>query len=115
LFKRKEDGVVVVKDYAPLMFAALRRMDHVTEIDLDLSWHFSDVHSVPAPSEGAGRSGSLFMFSKDRRFLFKTLPAKELTTLLDFLPAYHCMLWSPSQTSTLSFDLPASSCSCDVS
>jgi len=91
-FKRKEDGVVVVKDYAPVLFAALRHADHISDMDMDLAWHFAGMKSVPVPSEGAGRSGSLFMFSKDRRFLFKTLPPKELATLLELLPAYYCYL-----------------------
>ena len=78
--------------------------------------------------EGAGRSGSLFLFSKDRvrrererererervwvydaifskRFLLKTVPKDEALTLRDILPHYHKVNLSPcpSMFPSLSF------------
>jgi 1-phosphatidylinositol-4-phosphate 5-kinase len=38
--------------------------------------------------EGAGRSGSFFFFSHDRRFIIKTMTKSELTLFLTILPAY---------------------------
>lgn len=38
--------------------------------------------------EGAGRSGSFFFFSHDRKFIIKTMTAKELQLMLRILPAY---------------------------
>lgn len=37
--------------------------------------------------EGAGRSGSFFFFSHDRKFIIKTMSKEELDLLLSLLPA----------------------------
>ena len=37
--------------------------------------------------EGAGRSGSFFFFSHDRKFIIKTMTKHELNLMLDMLPA----------------------------
>ena len=36
--------------------------------------------------EGAGRSGSFFFFSHDKKFIIKTMPIEELKLLLKLLP-----------------------------
>ena len=36
--------------------------------------------------EGAGRSGSFFFFSHDRKFIIKTMTSKELKVILKLLP-----------------------------
>ena len=38
--------------------------------------------------EGAGRSGSFFFFSHDRKFIIKTMTSCELRLLIDRLPAF---------------------------
>lgn len=38
--------------------------------------------------EGAGRSGSFFFFSHDRKFIIKTMTPEELKLFLDKLPAF---------------------------
>jgi hypothetical protein len=38
--------------------------------------------------EGAGRSGSFFFFSHDRKFIIKTMTNQELNLFLDKLPAF---------------------------
>jgi hypothetical protein len=38
--------------------------------------------------EGAGRSGSFFFFSHDRKFIIKTMTKKELQLMLRILPDY---------------------------
>ena len=38
--------------------------------------------------ESAGKSGSFFFFSYDRKFLIKTMNNKELAVFLDALPSY---------------------------
>jgi hypothetical protein len=42
--------------------------------------------------EGAGRSGSFFFFSHDRKFIIKTMTTQELQLMLRLLPDYisHC-------------------------
>lgn len=37
--------------------------------------------------EGAGRSGSFFFFSHDKKFIIKTIPKDELKVLLQLLPS----------------------------
>lgn len=43
---------------------------------------------VFAAGEGAGRSGSFFFFSHDRKFIIKTMTNNELELFLDKLPAF---------------------------
>jgi len=43
---------------------------------------------VFAAGEGAGRSGSFFFFSHDRKFIIKTMTKKELDLFLEKLPAF---------------------------
>lgn len=38
--------------------------------------------------EGAGRSGSFFFFSHDKRFIIKTMSSDELDLLTQILPDY---------------------------
>jgi len=38
--------------------------------------------------EGAGRSGSFFFFSHDRRFIIKTMTVGELNLFIRLLPAF---------------------------
>jgi hypothetical protein len=38
--------------------------------------------------EGAGRSGSFFFFSHDRKFIIKTMTKEELNLFLEKLPAF---------------------------
>lgn len=52
------------------------------------SWTFDEAHQIPMPDKGAGRSGSLFMFSADRRFLLKSIPLHEVQTLKAILSDY---------------------------
>lgn len=44
--------------------------------------------SVFKAGEGAGRSGSFFFFSHDRRFIIKTMTEGELSLFLKMLPKY---------------------------
>ena len=37
---------------------------------------------------GAGRSGSFFFFSHDKKFIIKTMTKSEMKVMLDLLPAY---------------------------
>lgn len=41
-----------------------------------------------AAGEGAGRSGSFFFFSHDKRFIIKTMTSGELSLMKKILPAY---------------------------
>ena len=37
---------------------------------------------------GAGRSGSFFFFSHDKKFIIKTMTSSELKVMMEMLPAY---------------------------
>jgi len=75
-----------VKDFAPLVFLKIREMCRITTDQYIKSW------TIPIEklqmSHGAGRSGSLFLKSEDKRFLLKTIPHDELETFLTLLPNY---------------------------
>jgi hypothetical protein len=50
--------------------------------------------------EGAGRSGSFFFFSHDRRFIIKTMTKEELDLFLQILPQY-CAHFKTNRRSVL--------------
>jgi len=43
------------------------------------------------PQKSDGRSGSLFCFSPDRKFIIKTIPDHEFQTLVSILPYYYAV------------------------
>eukprot|EP01102_Stenamoeba_stenopodia_P019883 TRINITY_DN7602_c0_g1_i1.p1 TRINITY_DN7602_c0_g1~~TRINITY_DN7602_c0_g1_i1.p1 ORF type:complete len:534 (+),score=120.41 TRINITY_DN7602_c0_g1_i1:1386-2987(+) len=82
------NGVVFpVKEYAPYVFKALRDLSGIDTKTFISSWALSEENLIA--KEGAGRSGSLFCFSEDKKFIFKTISHKEIITLLNFLPNYY--------------------------
>jgi len=74
-----------VKEYSPLAFQYLRTLYGVFTEDFVSSWIMSSNFEA---KEGAGRSGALFMFSEDRRFILKTIFHNEVFTLLNMLHDY---------------------------
>lgn len=76
------------KDYSPEIFSDIRKSIGISTSDYVKSWTYPP-DKVPQPDAGAGRSGSLFMRSVDKRFIFKTLPSHEVATLRAILPGYH--------------------------
>lgn len=81
-------GSVVVTDYAPKIFKEIREHFGISTQDYINAWAY-DLDELPKPKVGAGRSGSLFLFSKDRKFLYKSIPLHEVQSLLDTLGNYH--------------------------
>src|SRR4051812_17905345 len=104
-------GALTVVDYAPKIFHAVRCNSGVStetycQYALFSSWFVFICSSVlfavcrswgyflseiQKPKEGAGRSGSLFLLSKDRRFLFKSLPDHEVNTTLACVSSCLCV------------------------
>lgn len=78
---------VEVKDYAPTIFADIRRRLGVSDEAYRAAWKIplADIQ----PKLGAGRSGSLFIRSTDDRYLLKTLPQHEVAALRFVLQGYH--------------------------
>lgn len=74
---------IAMKDYCPGVFRKLRQQDGIDTDSFIESWNLAP-EDIKV-KKGAGRSGSLFLFSKDHRFLFKTIPYHEYETLLAIL------------------------------
>ncbi len=71
---------VLCKEYAPSIFAAIRKMDGITTNMIQKSLHTElNRLQVFKAKESAGKSGSFFFFSYDKKFLLKTMNENELT------------------------------------
>jgi len=84
---RTKGCVVVMKDYDELLFKSIKKIEGITKEDYVNSWTYKP-QDITLPATGAGRSGSLFFFSSDRRFIFKTIPHNEVQTLRAMLGPY---------------------------
>lgn len=81
---------VVIKQYAPEVFKAIRALDEIENKDLIASLDPSkNISSIQKSGEGAGASGSFFFFTSDKRFTMKTMSIKEINHLLRVLPQYY--------------------------
>ena len=71
------------------MFEVVKEMDKVTPKDiLDSLDAAKNRQQVFKAKESAGKSGSFFFFSFDKRFLVKTMNNAELAVFIDCLPEY---------------------------
>lgn len=80
-------GTVVMKEYFPSVFRAIRKQENIRTREFVEAWTFAK-GTVPAPEKGAGRSGSLFMVSANERYIFKIIPRHEAQTLKAILRPY---------------------------
>eukprot|EP01006_Ploeotia_vitrea_P051146 TRINITY_DN67530_c4_g6_i1.p1 TRINITY_DN67530_c4_g6~~TRINITY_DN67530_c4_g6_i1.p1 ORF type:complete len:670 (+),score=62.77 TRINITY_DN67530_c4_g6_i1:87-2096(+) len=78
---------VEMKDYAPKVFAKMRAMSGISVEHYASEWDLPD--SKLNLNFGAGRSGSLFLHSKNKCFILKTIPHDEVCTFFDILQSYH--------------------------
>eukprot|EP01102_Stenamoeba_stenopodia_P020868 TRINITY_DN827_c0_g1_i2.p1 TRINITY_DN827_c0_g1~~TRINITY_DN827_c0_g1_i2.p1 ORF type:complete len:455 (-),score=99.70 TRINITY_DN827_c0_g1_i2:140-1504(-) len=77
---------VRVSIFAPKVFYQIRKFHGISETEFQNAWNLSEENLKT--KEGAGRSGSLFCHSQDKKFIFKTIFEDEKVTLLNLLPAY---------------------------
>ena len=42
--------------------------------------------------DSSGKSGSLFYYTHDKRYMMKTIPEREFESLQDALPSYYAMI-----------------------
>lgn len=84
----ESQGVIVMKDYFPACFRAIRQSSGITTENYVQSWSYESFSAIPECKTGAGRSGSLFMLSADKRFMLKTLPHHEVLTLKAIIRNY---------------------------
>lgn len=81
-------------EFSPALFLQLRQQFGVTEFykaSLDPETVLS---KIDLQKFSEGRSGSFFVFTPDKRFIIKTLPANEATLLQKILPFYVSYLLS---------------------
>ena len=77
-----------VMEYAPQVFRSLReKYFNITEEEYVNEWTLNE-EDLKA-KEGAGRSGALFLFSRSRRFICKTIFKSEVFTLISFLQKFY--------------------------
>jgi len=81
---------VIVKQYAPKTFEAIRKRSNVTNQNLlDSLEPANNMKQIQNAGEGAGASGSFFFFSADNRFIMKTMSKTEIKHMIRSLPAYY--------------------------
>ncbi|KAL6065314.1 Phosphatidylinositol-4-phosphate 5-kinase, type I, alpha, a, variant 2 [Balamuthia mandrillaris] len=82
---------MVIKAYSPVAYTTLRQMFGFSASDYLSSWKETLIeHESSSLQKGlSGKSGSLFLFSKDQRFILKTLPVAESQALRRLLPSYY--------------------------
>ena len=87
-------------DYAPLLFQRLRMLNGIKEEDYKNSLgpdqilsgffnnNFDSLYELGSP----GKSGSMFYFTRDLKYMLKTIPEREFDSLRDILTNYYQML-----------------------
>eukprot|EP01006_Ploeotia_vitrea_P026168 TRINITY_DN59136_c0_g1_i1.p1 TRINITY_DN59136_c0_g1~~TRINITY_DN59136_c0_g1_i1.p1 ORF type:complete len:784 (-),score=75.59 TRINITY_DN59136_c0_g1_i1:401-2752(-) len=78
------------KQFCPKVFRRIRQFGGVTTNDYDSEWNLPD--SKMSLSAGAGRSGSLFLQSNNKKYILKTVSYKEMVTFLGLLKGYYYYL-----------------------
>ena len=90
------DATIGFKDYAPLVFRRVRQLFGISDSEYMLSLGPEQIlgelllGTMGSLSElfSEGKSGSFFYFSNDGRYLIKTIPHRELLSLIKILPQY---------------------------
>lgn len=100
--KIAQTGAMSVVDFAPQAFREIRQHFGISSEDYIQSWNY-ELSEMPLPKVGAGRSGSLFLFSKDKKFLYKSIPMHEVQTLLDVFENYKKHLLSTPSSILMRF------------
>lgn len=94
--KNKEPTLFKFVDYAPLVFLKVRSLSGIKEEDYQKSLGPEQVlnslwtNNLETLYElcSSGKSGSLFYFTKDRKYMIKTLPYREFSKLRSILEQY---------------------------
>ncbi|EMH74285.1 phosphatidylinositol-4-phosphate 5-kinase, putative, partial [Entamoeba histolytica HM-1:IMSS-B] len=92
----KEVGEYVAKEYSPMAFAIVRRFFGLTPESMIES--ICGEGNLTPPNLGSGKSGSLFMFTKDHKFVIKVIPKREEKILCKIFPLYFSYIQENPQT-----------------
>jgi hypothetical protein len=80
-------------DYSPLVFAHIRELSNVSMDDyresMNVNQFLGKITNDQLAKFSDGRSDSFFIFSPDKKFILKTISAKEAAVLLKMLPSLH--------------------------
>ena len=82
-----------VIEHCPEIFHNIRLIDGITYDIINDSFNLRD--NLPNLSElcqSEGKSGSLFFFTHNKKFILKTIPEREFKTFLDFATSYNSYL-----------------------
>ena len=90
------------RSYMDDKFAIIMELDNITPEDIIKSLNIEENRDkVFDAGEGSGKSGSFFFFSKDNRFLIKTLRGNEKKIFLDMIDDYILHLKSTDNQSLI--------------
>ena len=79
-----------MKQYAPKTFEKIRKLQNINDEEMLNSLDpANNIEQIQKSGEGAGASGSFFFFSKDKKFIMKTMNQTEVLHLIRMLPAYY--------------------------
>lgn len=81
-------GNMTLVSHAPSVFQDIRHHIGISTAEYLASWSFAP-DDLPSLETGAGRSGSLFMSSKDKRYILKSIPMAEVTSLKAILKDFY--------------------------
>lgn len=82
---------VRIIEYAPSIFEAIRSMDGIKDGMVQMSLNTElNRQQVFKAKESAGKSGSFFFFSYNKKFLLKTMNDSEMEVFFEMLPDYFC-------------------------
>lgn len=79
---------IVLEVYAPAVFADILKSSNIT-LDEVLNSLDPQNNYQASVDISAGKSGSFFLFTKDRRFSIKTIKKREKNLMINFLKDYH--------------------------
>ena len=91
-----ELGTYTAKEYSPMAFALIRKTFGIESEDMIKSICTED--NLTYPKIGSGKSGALFMFSKDSQYIIKVIPKREEKILVQILPLYFAYIQENPQT-----------------
>lgn len=79
------------KDYFPIVFRHLREKFKIdpTEYMVSICHTLDNGQNALLELPTPGKSGSLFFFSQDMKYILKTIPKREAKLLRSLLPAYY--------------------------